>query len=190
MDTALKKVLSKSSAAARVMRANPRPRKRRESSANTTATAAARAAPTNPPTIMFNPRWMANWAAVNAPTPASVAWQSESWPAMPVIKVMESSTVERASPALKTPSQVVGIHVSIETQNAARSTHHALRMIRSILGVLDMAAVGGGGGSMVARGSRLRSSVRIPGRTSRAATRKKNGSAGSTAENMRLEVGR
>ena len=109
---------------------------------------------------------------------------------MPVIRVMESSTVDKASPALKTPSQVVGIHVSMETQNTASSTHQPVRIRRSICGVLDLAAVGGGGGSMVERGSLLRSSVRIPGRMRSAATRKKNGSAGMTAEYKRLAVGR
>jgi hypothetical protein len=87
---------------------------------------------------------MASWADVKAPTPARVPWHSESWPAMPVMRVMESSTVESASPALKAASQVVGIQVSMETQKSARRTHQARRMIRSICGALEAAAVGGG----------------------------------------------
>ena len=191
MDTALKKMLSNRSAAASVMRANPRPRRRKESSASTTATAAANAAPMIPPTIMFKPRWMASWAAVNAPTPAKVAWQSESWPAMPVIRVMESSTVDRASPRIEDPfpgRRNPREHGDAEARRGAPTS--PIRMRRSICGVLDLAAVGGGGGSMVARGSLLRSSVRIPGRMRRAATRKKNGSAGITEEYKRLAVGR
>src|ERR1700684_2935627 len=109
---------------------------------------------------------------------------------MPVMRVMESNTVESASPALKAASQVVGTQVSMETQKSARRTHQALRMIRSIWGAREAAAVGGGGGSMVERGSRLRSSVRMPGRINRAATRTKNGSPGSTAEKKMLDVGR
>ena len=65
-------------------------------------------APTRPPTSMLRPRWLASWAAVKAPTPAKVAWHSESWPAMPVISVIESSTIERVRPLLKTVSQVTG----------------------------------------------------------------------------------
>ena len=82
--------------------------------------AAARAAPGSrrrrpptprrrcPPTSRFRPRWLASWAAVKAPTPAKVAWHSESWPAMPVISVMESRTIESVRPLLKTVVPRVG----------------------------------------------------------------------------------
>ena len=182
IDTSLKNVLSKSSAAANVIRASPRPRSRNDSRARTTATTAANAAPTNPPTNMFNPRWCASCAAVNAPTPAKVPWQSDSCPAIPVISVMDNRTVERAIPELNTPSHTLGIHVNIETMNTARTTHHSRRMMRSMLGARDEAAIGGGGGSIVARGSRFRSRERMPGRMRSAATRTKNGSDGRTAE--------
>src|ERR1700722_12265555 len=109
---------------------------------------------------------------------------------MPVMRVMKSNTVESASPPLKAASQVEGIQVSMETQKSARRTHQAVRIIRSICGALEAAAVGGGGGSTVERGSRLRSSVRMPRRINRAATRTKNGRAGSTAEKRMLDVGR
>ena len=93
--------------------------------ASTTATAAATTAPTTPPTRKLSPRWLASCPAVKAPTPARVAWARESWPPMPVMRVMERKMVEKASPALKTFSQVLGIHVSIETTKAASSTHQS-----------------------------------------------------------------
>ena len=95
---------------------------------------------------------------------------------------MERKTVASARPELKTPSHVLGIQVSMETTKPANTTYHKMRMIRSMLGALDATAVGGGGGSMVAKGSRLESSARMPGRKSRAPTSTKKGSEGSTAE--------
>ena len=118
---------------------------------------------------------------MNAPMPAKVAWHSESCPAIPVINVTERRTVERARPELKTPAQVIGIQVSMETQKPANSAHHPTRMMRSMLGALVVAAIGGGGGSMVARGSRLVSRSRMPGSSRSAATMTRNGSAGTTA---------
>ena len=61
---------------------------------------------------------------MKAATPARVAWQSDSCPPMPVMRVIERKMVERAKPALKTFSQVLGIQVSIEITNAASSTYH------------------------------------------------------------------
>ena len=116
-------------------------------------------------------------------------WQSDNWPAMPVMRVIESSTVARAMPELKTASQVLGIQVSMDTAKPARITHHRRRIHLSMVGTREDDAAGGGGGSMVARGSLLRSSSRIPGRMSNAATSTKNGSPGITAENSRLPVG-
>ena len=182
----LKAVLSKSNAAASVISARPSPRRRRDSSASTTATRAARAQPIRPPTKKFSPRWTEKTAAVKAPMPANVAWHSDNWPAMPVISVMESRMIERVRPLLKTPSQVIGIHVSMETQKAARSTHQSVRMMRSMLGARVVAAMGTGGGSMVARGSRLESRLRSPGRMSRAAAMAKNGMDGTTAAFQKL----
>ena len=52
----------------------------------------------------------------------------------------------------------------METQKPAKSTHHRTRMIRSMLGARVVAAIGGGGGSIVASGSRLASRSRMPGR--------------------------
>ncbi len=118
---------------------------------------------------------------MKAPIPAKVPWHSESWPAMPVISVTESRMIERVSPLLKTVSHVIGIQVSMETMNAAKRTHHRVRMMRSMLGALAVAAIGGGGGSIVASGSRLESRLRIPGRKRRAAAIRRNGSAGRTA---------
>src|SRR5271170_4852263 len=100
---------------------------------------------------------------------------------MPVMSVIESRMIERVRPLLKTPSQVIGIQVSMETQNTASSTHQLVRMMRSMLGARVVAAIGTGGGSMVASGSRLASRLRIPGSMSRAAAMAKNGMDGTTA---------
>ena len=86
-------------------------------------------------------------------------------------------------------AQATGIHVSMDTQKAAKRTHQRTRMIRFMLGARVVAAIGGGGGSMVARGSRLASRLRIPGRMSSAATRAKNGSDGTTAAFQKLSGG-
>ena len=87
--------------------------------------------------------------------------------------------MERVRPLLKTFSHVTGIQVSMETQNAARSTHHPVRMIRVHGGRFVLAAaIGTGGGSMVARGSRLESRLRNPGRINKAAAMAKNGERG------------
>src|ERR1700683_5758945 len=86
---------------------------------------------------------------------------------MPVINVIDSNTIDKVMPLLNTvvqPGNVPGIHVSIDTKNAAKSAHHRTRMIRSIVGARALAAMGGGGGSIVARGARLAARVRIPGR--------------------------
>ncbi len=182
MEISLKNVASKASAAASVINARPKPRSRSESSANTTATPAARSAPTRPPMRRFRPRWFASWAAVKAPTPARVAWQSESCPAMPVMSVMESRTIEYVSPLLKTVSHESGIQVSMDTKKTANRIHQSTRMIRFMLGARAEAAMGGGGGSIVARGSRLASSARIPGRKSSATTKKMKGSEGRIVE--------
>ena len=138
-----KMALSKNRAAAMVMRARPRPRSRSEATARTTATAPAATAPTSPPRSRLRPRWLASWAAVKAPTPASVAWHSESCPPMPVIRVMDRKITEKASPALNTFSHVLGIQVSMDTMNAASSTYQRTRMIRSIWGARTEAVVGG-----------------------------------------------
>ena len=185
----LKAVLSKSNAAAKVMSASPNPRNRRDRSASATATMAAMAQPMRPPTKKLSPRWTANTAAVKAPMPAKVAWQSDNWPAMPVIRVTERRMIERVRPLLNTVSQVTGIQVSMETQKAANRTHHAVLMMRSMLGARVVAAIGSGGGSMVARGSRLASRLRIPGRMSRAAAMAKNGREGTTAAFQKLSGG-
>ncbi len=94
IEVLLKNVASKNKAAASVISASPSPRSRSESSAKMTATAAANTAPRRPPRSRLSPRWLASWAAVKAPTPASVAWHSDSWPAIPVMSVMESKTIE------------------------------------------------------------------------------------------------
>src|SRR5271154_1274012 len=108
---------------------------------------------------------------------------------MPVINVIERSTIERARPVLKTPTQTELIQVSIDTQKAARTTHHAMRMIRSMRGARAAAAMGSGGGSMVASGSRLESRSRNPGRISSAAAMAKNGSDGTMAAFQKLSGG-
>ena len=82
---------------------------------------------------------------------------------MPVISVMESRTIDRVRPLLKTVSHESGIQVSMDTKNTANRIHQRTRMIRFMLGARAEAAMGGGGGSIVARGSRLASSARIPG---------------------------
>ena len=110
----------------------------------------------------FRPRWLASWAAVNAPTPASVAWHRESWPAIPVMSVIDNRTIEIVIPLLKTVAQGPGIHVSIDTQKTAKTIHHNGRMILSIVGARAAAAMGGGGGSIVASGSRLESRFAHP----------------------------
>ena len=140
---------------------------------------AARAAPMRPPTSMFSPRWMASWAEVKAPIPAKVRLAERQLPGHAGDQGDGQQTIERARPLLKTASQVTGIQVSMETQNAAKSTHHAVRMMRSMLGApvrwrrsaaaADRWWPAGPGSS---RGSAC------PGRKSRAATMTKNGSDG------------
>ena len=103
---------------------------------------------------------------------------------MPVISVMDRSTIESVRPLLNTVAHAgnaLGSQVSMDTQKAANTTHHNTRMMRSICGARAEAAIGGGGGSMVAIGSRLASSWRIPGRKSSAPTKKMNGSDGMMA---------
>ena len=124
---------------------------------------------------------MASWAAVKAPTPARVAWHRDNWPAMPVISVMESRTIDRVRPLLKTVVHASGIQVSMDTQKPANRIHQSTRMMRFMLGARACAAMGGGGGSIVANGSRLASSARIPGKNSRAATKKRKGKDGMMA---------
>ena len=58
-----------------------------------------------------------------------------------------------------------------------------------MLGAHVVAAMGSGGGSMVARGSRLESRLRRPGKISRAAAMAKNGSEGTTAAFQKLSGG-
>ena len=74
----------------------------------------------------------------------------------------------------------------MDTQNPAKTSHHKGRMILSIVGARLAAAIGGGGGSIVAKGSRLESRFRIPGRISRAATITTNGIDGTTAAFQKL----
>ena len=81
---------------------------------------------------------------------------------------------------------MIGIQVNMDTQKAAKRIHHRIRMIRSMLGARAVAAIGGGGGSIVAMGSRLASRLRMPGRKSNAATKNRNGSDGTTAALKRL----
>ena len=90
----------------------------------TATTAASDGARRCRPTSRLSPRWLASWAAVNAPTPARVAWARESWPPMPVIRVMDRKMVEKASPALNTLSQVwrdPGQHGDDEGRRGART---------------------------------------------------------------------
>src|ERR1700753_896064 len=105
---------------------------------------------------------------------------------MPVIRVTERQMMDNVRPLLNTVSQVTGIQVSMETQNAARRTHHRVLMMRSMVGALVVAAMVAGGGSRVASGSRLESRLRKPGRISRAAAIAKNGSDGTTAAFQKL----
>ena len=108
---------------------------------------------------------------------------------MPVINVIDSSTIDRVMPLLNTVVQagnVPGIHVNIDTQKAAKSAHHRTRMMRSMVGARVLAAMGGGGGSTVASGSRLESRLRIPGRMRSAAAITTNGMDGTTAAFQKL----
>ncbi len=89
--------------------------------------------------------------------------------------------MEMVIPLLKTVVHGACNHVSIDTQKPANTSHQSGRMMRSMVGARLAAAIGGGGGSMFARGSRLESRLRIPGRMSRAATIAKNGIDGTTA---------
>ena len=59
-------------------------------------------------------------------------------------------------------------------------------MMRSMLGARALAAMGTGGGSTVASGSRLMSRLRRPGKISKAAAMAKNGSDGTTAAFQKL----
>ena len=74
----------------------------------------------------------------------------------------------------------------MDTQNPAKTSHHRGRMILSMVGARLAAAIGGGGGSIVARGSRLESRSRIPGRIRSAATITMNGMDGTTAAFQKL----
>ena len=105
---------------------------------------------------------------------------------MPVMSVIDNRTVENPNPRLKTPAQVFGIHVSMDTTKAISRAYQRGRMIRFMLGARAATAVGGGGGSTVARGSRLWSRARMPGSTSNAPTNTKNGSEGTMAALKRL----
>ncbi len=127
---------------------------------------------------------------MKAPTPARVAWQRDSWPPIPVIKVIERKIVEKAIPELKTFSHVFGIQVSIDTTNAPSSTYHATRMTRSISGARSLATAGGGGGSTEASGSLVWSSLRSPGTKTSASTKTTKGSEVKTADDQTLEAGR
>src|SRR5450759_2953945 len=109
---------------------------------------------------------------------------------MPVIRVMDKKMVEKARPELKTLSQVFGIHDSIEMMKAPRSRYHRTRITRPSCGARNAAVVGGGGGSTEARGSLSSCSLRMPGTSSRAATRTMNGNDGSTAAERVLVAGR
>ncbi len=132
------------------------------------ATTAASTAPTMPPTSRLSPRWLASWAAVKAPTPANVAWANESWPPMPVIRVMERKMTEKASPSLNTNVQVGGIQVSMETMNAAEQQVPEAADDPVELRARSVAMVGGTGGSTEASGSFMSSRPRMPGTMSRA----------------------
>ena len=134
------------------------------------------------PTRRLRPKWLANWAAVKAPTPASVACANESCPPIPVMRVMERKMVAKAMPELKTFSQVRGIQVSMDTTKTARRAYQAILMTRSNWGARIDAVVGGVGGSMAAMGSRASSRLRSPGTKSSAAASTMNGSDGRTAE--------
>ncbi len=74
----------------------------------------------------------------------------------------------------------------MDTQNPTKTSHHKGRMILSMVGARLAAAIGGGGGSIVAKGSRLESRFRIPGRISRAATITTKGIDGTTAAFQKL----
>ncbi len=110
---------------------------------------------------------------------------------MPVISVMESSTIESVKPVVEhARPRRSGIQVSMDTKKPAKTIHHSAPddpVHGRAPGVA--AAMGGGGGSMVASGSRLESRLRMPGRISRAATMTKNGSDGTTAAFQKLSGG-
>ncbi len=72
---------------------------------------------------------------------------------MPVIKVMERKSVEKARPWLSTLSQSRGIQVSMETMKSPRTTYHRTLITRPMAGVRTAAARGGSGGSTEASGS-------------------------------------
>ena len=135
---------------------------------------------------------MASWAAVKAPTPAKVAWHNESWPAMPVISVIDSSTIDNVKPLLKTVVQAgkePGIQVSMDTQKPAKRTHHSTRMMRSMR--RSPRRRGHGRWRRVDRGQWVpaRVQLRMPGRNSRATTIKMNGRDGTTAALKKLSGG-
>src|SRR5580658_7646190 len=102
------------------------------------------------------------------------------------MSVIDSRTIESVMPLLKTVVQASGIQVNIDMQKPAKITHHSGRMISSIVGARLADAIAGGGGSIVARGSRLESRFRIPGRMSSAATMIANGIDGTTAAFQKL----
>ncbi len=91
---------------------------------------------------------------------------------------------------MKTFSQILGIQVSMDTENTARSTYQRIRITRSNSGARTVAMEGGVGGSTAANGSFAPPRVRIPGTRTSAPTSTTNGREVRAADDQMLPAGR
>ena len=172
--------LSASSASARVKSASGRPRSRSAGSAPSAPTTSAPAAPMTAPRRIGTPWWTASWAAMNAPTPAKVAWHSDSSPPIPVMSVIERKMIEYTSPEAKVKVQSPGTQVRTDTTAASASARPPSRMTRSSSRLRVATMEGGGGGSQAERGSSRSFSERMRLRVTRRRARRRKGIAGSS----------
>ena len=100
--------------------------------------------------------WIASWPAANPPIPANAIWHNETWPLIPVIRVIDKKMTEKTIPTPKIPNtQLGGNHVSVEITNATTSARHPhfVGISRRLSRICE--AGGGGGGSTDASGSEL-----------------------------------
>ena len=92
---------------------------------------------------------------MKAPTPAKVAWQSDTWPAAPVVRVMDMNTSDSPRPPVMTKTQVLDTHVSMEITMSTRTAGPMNRSELVSMTERSGGRIGVGGGSTDARGSSL-----------------------------------
>ena len=171
---------SKKEAKARVAMATHTPPSRRTGSDSRAPIPAAIRAPIRAPPRTGRSKRSTSWKTVNPPIAAKVPWQSEIWPAKPVITVIDRRMVARITAWVIRNSHEASARVNTTTAAMPKKATAKARVSRVSAGLRVSAASDGGGGSTPDIGSDCCWLRRMAGHSVRIPKSTRKGIAGVT----------